>query len=268
VIGLLSQRPFGLTPIEPWIISMDVDFFIGASYVFRGFGLILKPGLRRYVAIPLIINFTLFAVLIGYGAGHFNRLLDHFLPGWLGWMEWIFWPLFAAAVLTIVFFGFSLIANLIGAPFNGLLAEAVERQLTGRSPGVEGGLRRMASEFLTSILSEVRKLVYFACWSAPLLLVFLIPPLNLAAPFLWIGFNAWMLALEYTDFPMGNHHIDFRERRARLRERRLLTTGFGCAALVLIAIPFLNFMAMPVSVAAATAMWVERLSALNPRRES
>src|SRR5918992_14665 len=99
---------------------------MGGRYAARGSGLITQPGIRRYVIVPLLINFALFGAAIWYGASQFEALLDWLLPNWLEWARWILWPLFAASALLVVFYAFTLIANLIGAPFNGLLAEKLE----------------------------------------------------------------------------------------------------------------------------------------------
>jgi len=110
-----------------------------------------------------------------------------------------------------------------------------------------------------SLVSELRKLLYFLLRALPLGLLFLIPGVNLAAPFLWALFSAWMLVIEYIDYPMANHLLHFSTQRRLLRSRRLLSYGFGGGSLLLTMIPLLNFLAMPVSVAGATALWVGEL---------
>jgi CysZ protein len=89
--------------------------------------------------------------------------------------------------------------------------------------------------------------------------VFIIPVVQVAAPFIWVVFGAWMLALEYLEYPMNNHGRLFPEVRQALRQRRGLALGFGAAVLLLTLIPVVNFIAMPVAVAGATKLWVERL---------
>jgi sodium-dependent dicarboxylate transporter 2/3/5 len=96
------------------------------------------------------------------------------------------------------------------------------------------------------------------------LLLFLIPGINLAAPFLWLAFGAWMLALEYADCPLGNHGVTFRESRGLIAQRRGVALGFGTVIMGLTAVPGLNLIAMPVAVCGATAMYVGELSALVP----
>ena len=110
----------------------------GAIYFLRGIRLIFTPGIRAYVMGPLLVNIVVFSALIYFGAGWFQVLLDWMLPGWLDWLAFVLWPLFFVAALIVVFFTFSLIGNLIAAPFNGLLAEAVECHITGAPPPVVG----------------------------------------------------------------------------------------------------------------------------------
>lgn len=240
--------------------------FAGAIYFLQGLRLLFQPGLRRYVIIPLSINALLFAGLIWLGANQFEALLQWLmpeLPEWLQWLEWLFWTLFALSILLILFFGFSLLANVVAAPFNDLLAEAVERHLTGAQPGGNingnGGWKKLLQNFLPSMLDEVRKLLYFLAWSIPFLLLFLIPVVNITAPFLWLGFSAWMLATEYCDYPMGNHGLLAAEQRRRLGSKRLLSLGFGLVVSLATMTPLLNFLVMPAAVAGATILWVKQL---------
>jgi CysZ protein len=235
--------------------------FSGIGYFFQGLRLITQPGLRRYVMIPLLINFSLFAGLIWFGSSQFEVFLQWLmpeLPEWLQWLEWLLWVVFALSALLILFYVFSLLANVIASPFNGLLAEAVERHLTGEAQEADGGWKKMLRELVPTIIDELRKLLYLVAWSVPFLLLFLIPVINLAAPFIWLIFSAWMLAVEYADYPMGNHGLRSDEQKRRLGEKRLMSLGFGGVVTVATMIPVVNFLVMPAAVAGATAMWVER----------
>ncbi|MDQ2694023.1 MAG: sulfate transporter CysZ, partial [Pseudomonadota bacterium] len=190
-------------------------------------------------------------------------------PSWLAWLawlldwlltlvSWLLWPLFAITILIITFYTFTLVANLIAAPFNGILAERVEDlALPGRTrpPG-----RPLWQEAVIAPLAELRKLGYFLLRALPLLVLFLIPVLNVAAPFLWAAFGAWMLALQYVDYPMGNHGVAFRDQRQIMAQRRLLALGFGAGVLLMTLVPVLNFLSMPTAVIGATLLWVKEFS--------
>lgn len=235
--------------------------FSGMHYLLEGLRLIRQPGLRRYVAVPLLVSTVFFTGAI-FGLAYWLEILINlllgYLPSWLDWLRYLLWPMFAVAGVLIIFYSFSLVTNFIAAPFNGMLAEAVEQHLTGQ-PIDTGGWQALVKDIVPSLLSELRKLLYFLLRALPLAVLFLIPGINIAAPFLWALFSAWMLAIEYIDYPMANHLLHFAEQRRRLRQRRLLSWGFGGSSLLMTMIPLVNFFAMPVSVAGATAMWVREL---------
>ena len=234
------------------------QFTQGFQYLLAGFKLILKPGVRLYVLIPLLINSILFASAIIYGASSLNGLIEWLVAkwSWIEWIEWLLWPVFVIIALTIVFFGFSIVANLIGAPFNSFLAEAVEKRLTGQEVESDSKLPLMQI-IIVSIKNEFQKLLYFVIRALPLLLLFIIPMVNIAAPLIWFLFTAWMLTLEYGDYPMGNHDILFKQQREKFAANRPLAFGFGSGVMLLTMIPIVNFIAMPVAVAGATKMYVE-----------
>lgn len=234
------------------------QFQLGFKFLLSGFKLILKPGIRLYVLIPLFINTLLFAAAIIYGASTLDALIDKLLLQWewLEWLTWLLWPLFVLVSLAIVFFCFSIIANLIGAPFNGFLAAAVERNLTG-SEIMSDDNQPLTTVIVVALKSECQKFIYFATRAIPLLILFIIPMINVAAPFIWFLFTAWMLTIEYGDYPMGNHDIAFKEQRDKFADNRLLAYGFGAGVMLLTMIPVVNFIAMPVAVAGATRLYVE-----------
>lgn len=243
------------------------DLFTGPAYLLEGARLLRKPGLRRFVLMPLLINVLLFGGLIGLAYGWVDdssRYLVAKLPDWLHWLSYLVIPVFVLTSLVVIFYGFSIVANLIAAPFNGMLAEAVECHLTGRR--LEGGWRQLLRDVLPSILSELRKLLYFALRALPLLVLLLVPLVNVAASVLWVLFSAWMMTVQYVDFPMANHGLFFKVQRARLRKRPLLAWSFGGLVMLATLVPVLNFFVMPAAVAGATVLWV-RENGLAPESQ-
>ncbi len=231
----------------------------GAAYVLKGFELLKLPGIKRYVVIPTLINIFLFSGVIWYGSKRFDTLLEQYLPTWLEWLEVLIWPIFFAASLLIVFFTFTLVANIFGAPFNGVLSEKIEEHLSHQKIDSGEGYMDLLRGARVGILNEFKKLFYLAIRVLPLLLLFLIPGLNVFAPFLWFIFGAWLLAIEYLDYPMGNRNLTFKQQLTLLQQNRFVCLGFGMALVVMTIVPVLNFFAMPVGVAAATALWIGEL---------
>ena len=230
----------------------------GGVFMLEGLRLIMRPGLRRFVIIPLLINIGVFAGAIWYGLSQFQDVLgwmEQQLPSWLHWLDWLLWPIFVLALLIIVFYSFTLVANFIASPFNGLLAEKAEAILTGRSVDEPIDYAKLIKELPAILSDEVKKILYALVWTIPFLILALMVPL--IGPLIWFLFTAWMLAVQYSDFPMGNHGLLFRDQRARLRQRRFTALSFGSAAAGLTMIPVLNFVVMPAAVAGATVMWVK-----------
>ncbi len=234
------------------------------SYPFRGLRLIFSPGFRRYAAIPLLINITLFSALGGILFNHLVPWLDILLPpgGWHDYVRWLVWPLAVVAFLLVGYFTFTLVGNIVGAPFNDVLAARIRSTAAGSTPAPAApGTGLTWAGALRSIGDELRKLWYVASRSAPALLLFLIPGVNVAAPAVWFLVGSWLLALEYLDYAFADSEIGFADQR---RLRRLLrrdlpaTLAFGAGVSALMLIPLVNLAAIPASVAGACLLWQER----------
>ena len=227
----------------------------GFGYWLGGFRLMWTPGLRRFTLVPLLINVLLFAAAGWLLLEYAGDWLEGLLPGWLDFLYWVLMPVLVLGLLVVTFFTFTLVANLVAAPFNAVLAARVEAHLTGRlPPDDETGILAGAAK---AVAGEVGRLLYLFAWAVPLVILWFIPGLNLLAPFAWFAFSAWMMSLEYVDNPAGNHGLSFREQRRRLRQRPALTLGFGSLMTLMTMVPVANFLAMPVGVCGATRMWVE-----------
>ncbi len=247
---------------------MVAQMIIGGGYLLRGLALLTRSGIRRYVVIPLLLNMALFGVGIWTLTGWLKTIfewIDGFLPSWLHWLQWLVAPLMVVAVATTVFFTFSMVTNLIAAPFNSLLAEQVEYHLTGRFPEGEAmSVQALLTRTVPLLWGEINKILYALFWMIPFLILFIIPVVHIAAPFLWMLYSAWMLAIQYLDLPMGNHDLAGGEVRQRLRRQRPLSLGFGGMVLLLNTLPLVNLLAMPAAVAGATLLWVERFAPVQP----
>ncbi len=230
-------------------------FLQGARYVHTGARLLSHPGVRPYVLIPLCISALLFTGGLWLLWDWLSHLMQWLLPTWLSWLQYLIWPIVALAALMILYFGFSLVANLIGAPFNGWLAEAVARALGSGLPATATRWGELPLEMLKAFLSELRKLGYILLLSIPFLLLLWVPVVGVV---LWFLFTAWLLAYNYADYPMSLNGLDFAAQRQWLKQNHWLCLGFGAGALLLSLLPIINFIAMPAAVAGATAMYLDQ----------
>lgn len=240
-------------------------FIEGFLTIFSGMRLLTTKGIRRFALVPVFINVVIFSSAIYVASKQFEQLMNRmlgsisWLPDWLETgIEWLLWPLFAIMILIAIYYSFTLLANLIAAPFNALLAKKVEQHL--RNDVVfeeEGAILPLVTR---TIGSEIKKYTHMFKWLIGLLILTFIPGINIIAPFAWGLYGAWMLAIEYADYTMGNHGMFFQEELQLLRKNRMASLGLGSASMLMTMIPVINLIAMPASVAAGTALWVKRLS--------
>ena len=230
----------------------------GSGYLREGWQGIRQTGLRRYLVVPLLLNLTLFMALIGWGVRQFNywmaRLMSY-LPEWAGFVEWLLWPLFALVVLLVLFFGFSMLANLIASPFYGFLAEKIAEQERGLvSPATSW--QEILLVIPKSLGRECRKIAYYLPRLLGLLLLTLVPVVNLIASPLLLLFGIWMMAVQYIDYQADNDQVGFIDILRCLHNRRALSLGFGVPVYIGTLIPLVNLLVMPSAVAGSTLLWV------------
>jgi|TARA_B110000977_G_scaffold22645_1_gene27295 CysZ protein len=226
-------------------------------HLLLGLRLLRHPQLRRFVLIPLVINSLLLGTTLWWAMTSLFSYLENLLPSWLAWAQWLILPIVFIGFSLFIFQIFGLVANLIAAPFNNLLSERAERLLRPQGIVLATSQQAVLKRAFSDVLKEFEKLRYFLLRAAPLIILFFIPGLNLVASLLWFVFSAWMLSLEYLDYPLSNHDRSFQQSRLWVKQHRGVCWRFGFSASVLSLIPILNFLLMPAAVVAATAIYSE-----------
>jgi CysZ protein len=241
---------------------LEGDPLYGAGCLVRGGKLLSHPQLRPFVIVPLVVNVVIFGSLIGWGLGWLVDQVDRataWLPEWLAFLEWILWPLIGIAVALVTGYAFTAVAILIASPFNALLAEKAEELITGRPVAGLEGLGAALASVPRGIFREIAKIIYYIPMALFVLILSFIPAVNAIAPLLWFLLGAWMMSLQFVDYPMDNHQQSFREVRIAVAERRLSSLGFGGLVAACASIPILNFFVVPAAVVGATILYVEEL---------
>lgn len=236
--------------------------FRGAGFFMRGLAMLPDKGIRLFVLVPLLINIFLFSgaiwLLFDQMGYWIDYLLSSILPDWdwLQFLRYLLWPLVAGFVLITVYYSFSVVANIIAAPFNGILSEKVEQRLRGVTL-TDSGWKEIVALIPRTVAREVSKLLYYLPRLLFLLILTFIPVLGMLAPILLFLFSCWMMAIQYCDYPMDNNRVSFRDMKDSLKQRRLTSVGFGGLVSVGMMIPLVNLLVMPAAVIGATIFWVE-----------
>ena len=229
----------------------------GLRSLIRGFELLLTPGLKRFVLVPMAVNLAVFIILVVTlfsALGGWVVAAGQYLPSYWDWLTWLIQPLALILALVLFVFGFTVINGFIAAPFYGILAEKVERHLDPQACLPDESLSEM---MVRTLLREGSKWLWYLPRALLLLALSLIPVINLLSPFLWLAFGAWVMAIEYRDYLNDNHGLALQRTRAELWSEPFDSGLFGLCVLMLLSVPLVNLIVPSAAVAGATAWGVE-----------
>lgn len=232
----------------------------GLHYFVMGWSLISQQGLRRFVIMPILLNIILMIGLLWLFITQISGMIEwvmNFLPNWLDWMSSIMFIASLVMILTVFYFSFTMLSGFIAAPFNGLLAEKVEKMLTGEVM-IETNMQDFIKDVPRMLAREWQKLWYSLPKYIALFLFGFMPFLGqTVVPIIAFVFGAWMMAIQYCDYPFDNHKISFHAMRFKLAQNRTQSLVFGALITLCTLVPIINLVVIPVAVCGATAMWVD-----------
>ncbi|MFF6774553.1 EI24 domain-containing protein [Streptomyces sp. NPDC012637] len=236
------------------------DFGVGFGYLLRGqkwvaghgrwFGFGLLPGL---------VTFVLYVgALVGlfYGADDLTSwatpFADDWGSPWQGLLRGTLTFLVFALGLFLAVITFTAVTLLIGQPFYESLSEAVDRSECGEAP--ESGLP-LWRELWISARDSLRVLLRVAFYGVLLFAAGFIPVVGqTVVPAIGFGVSGFFLAEELTAVALQRRGVEFKQRLAMLRGRRMAALGFGVPLTLAFLVPFVAVLLMPGAVAGATLM--------------
>jgi CysZ protein len=218
--------------------------------------------------VPVAVNVIIFFILTSMLVANFSLAVANIvglLPEW----EWlqplinavagIIWVLAALIAVVVYGYSFTIITNIIAAPFYGFLAEKVELHLSGEAPPSEP----LTSMIVRTFGRELVKLWYFISRG---ILVFLltfilgfIPLANFFVPVIVMLWAAWSMSIQYVDYAADNHRTPFKLFRSSLGQCRYSAWGFGGLTMLGAMIPIVNIFVPPAAVAGGAKFWLHEL---------
>ncbi len=239
------------------------NFSRGFFSLFRSARFIIQhPGLLRFVIIPFLINLIVFSGSIYLGLDFFNDKVVHLIPQGDAWywavLYYFLWTLAVLVTTVVVFFSFTVVGNLIASPFNDLLSEKTERIITGIKDDTPFSLKLFWQSSLRTLVVEVKKISVFVILMLFLLILHLVPVFgSMIYSVLAVMLTLFFLVVEYMGFVFSRKRMNFGDQRRYIFFRKTTMLGFGTGVLVLLAIPFLQFVCIPLAVVSATRLWCE-----------
>ncbi len=240
------------------------DFFTGAKYVFRGcrsfYG---DPAAWKYCIFPVCLMTALYVLLyIGVFIAT-GSLVEHLtgaaarLPEYLAWLEvcirWGIWIGGTAAFFILLAGSVTMMYELIAGFFFDALADHYEKKTFGTTAvpfSWKGTLLFTAAAIRFALGTLVILMVLF--------------PVNLFLPFIGQILTAFImgycLGISSMMSSAGRNGIPLAELREAARRRRLLVTGFGVTAYLLLLIPFVTLFLLPALVLGGAELRCRELS--------
>jgi len=234
----------------------------GPSLILEGFRLLWRPDIRWLVVVPLLVNIVLFVSATGFAAQWLQGWITTIttsIPEWLQWLAWIIWFSFAVLALAIYAFTFTIVANLIGSPFYGVIAQRIIATETNGNQSNDPANQSFFKAAWQSVLREVQLIGYFLPRTVGIgivsLILSFIPAVNLLAPIIAASWAAWCLCLQYLDYAADSDGVKFLDVRKKVSANKWNSMGFGFSAMLVSAVPLINLLMLPASVVAGSLLW-------------
>jgi len=242
------------------------SFSQGFFYPFRAGKFIRNhPVLLKYIIVPFLINFVVLSLAVFWGLSFFNSIVVHYIPQGDAWywviLSYFLWALAILMTMVLVFFGFTVTGAIIASPFNDILSEKTEEILTGIINEEPFVFKIFLKDALQTVMDESKKIFIFVILMLLLLPLNLIPGGTLPYSILSVLLTVFFLVVEYTGYVFYRKHLTFHDQRRFIFSQKFLMLGFGTGIMGVLAVPFLQFLCIPLGVVGATQLWHDRSGA-------
>jgi len=215
--------------------------------------------------VPFLINFVVLSLAVFWGLSFFNSVVVHYIPQGDAWywviLSYFLWALAILMTMILVFFGFTVTGAIIASPFNDILSEKTEEILTGIINEEPFVFKIFLKDALQTVMDESKKIFIFVILMLLLLPLNLIPGGTLPYSILSVLLTVFFLVVEYTGYVFYRKHLTFHDQRRFIFSQKFLMLGFGTGIMGVLAVPFLQFLCIPLGVVGATQLWHDRSGA-------
>ena len=190
----------------------------GAKFILRNKKLI------PYLALPFALNALIFSLFLYFAVAWLPEIIRSFLPQSDGNLIQIAaYTLIALSLILVLLASvccFSIVGNILAAPFTDLLTLRVEEMLLGVSSAGEGFSLEDLKKILRGMKEEMKRLGFV------LLICVVLLPLNLipvAGQLLYLALDGLvlgtLLGLEFFNYSLDRRGYTFRQKLRFIRER-------------------------------------------------
>lgn len=239
-------------------------FFQGLKYPFHGLKFIFTtPRVWKFVLIPLLINILVFAgglYLLWIKLEHFLGIIPKSEAWYFGVLYYAVLSMIVISYLLVAFYLFTIVGNIIAAPFNTLLSERVEEAERQTKLSLPLTLKTVLRDAARAMSTEIKKVLVFLLFFVPIFIINFIPVIgSLLYTVLIFVFTAFALTFTFTDYALERKLLPFRQKWRIVLRHKGLSLGFGGMCFFLGLIPLVNLFLFPVCVTGGTLLYLREM---------
>lgn len=229
----------------------------GLGDIGRGFAFLNKhPRLWGWVIAPAVVTLVLLGAMIVLVL----RIADSLVARVASWLPdaiagvggWVLWVIVLLALIAGGLLIFISVAGIVAGPFNELLSEAVEEQVTGK-PGPPFSFGSFLASVLRGIGHGIKRVVIAIIGAVLLFVLGFVPVIGTIAALLLGGyFTARGAAYDCYDAVLSRRDMPYDAKTAYLAANRSRTLGLGAGVAGMLIVPVLNLVSLGVGAAGAT----------------
>ncbi|HET7501294.1 MAG TPA: EI24 domain-containing protein [Kofleriaceae bacterium] len=229
----------------------------GVRDVQHGFGVLrAHPALWKWVIAPAVASAALLAALVLLALHESGALVGWVVSHLPGWLAQVAGPLLTTMILAVLLVGVWLVfvplAGLVAGPFNEMLSEHVEAQLTGR-PASPFSFAEFLHGLGLGVVHSIRRLVAMLVGIALVFGLSFIPVVGtIAAAVVAAWLAATGAAYDCYDAVLARRMMGYRAKLAYLAHHRRRSLGLGGVVAAMLLVPGLNLIALGIGTAGAT----------------
>ncbi len=248
----MTDTPAQAPPARRWAIT---DFIRGFGYPLKAVRFIHRHGLWTYTLASIGINILAWVGLMWAGIA----LIQPYLARMENWIEgsylyaamlWVLWVFVCLVVIVLTGVLVVFVGQTIASPLLDMLSEKAESIALDIEPEAFS-LRRAWASFRIALADLLWAIVLLVVVNLALLIT------GPAAPVLGTGFNALLLAHEFTGLPMTRRLVPYWGRWRIVNRNASACLGLGLATLLMMLIPGLNLILLPVATVAGTLLYAD-----------
>ena len=191
-----------------------------------------------------------------------------YLPQGEAWywflLNYLLMAIAITVTLVLVFFTFTVVGSLLASPFNDILSERTENMLTGQTSDEPFVFKTFLEDSGRVLIIESKKISLFLAGMLLLLLLNILPIIGpLLYSILSVLWTVFFLVIEFTGYVFSRKGLTFKEQRLIIYQNFSLMAGFGLGVFCILAIPFFQFLCIPLGVVGATYLLYDT-GAINP----